>query len=68
MDPQPRADSVYRLSTVHVIRLVAPLLPDAVPDGFADLSPDGALRLLGALRWVATMRHCPPSERQTRTK
>jgi hypothetical protein len=25
MEPQPRADSVYRLSTAHVIRLVAPL-------------------------------------------
>jgi hypothetical protein len=24
MDPQPRADAVYRLSTAHVIRLVAP--------------------------------------------
>jgi hypothetical protein len=24
MDPQPRADSAYRLSTAHVIRLIAP--------------------------------------------
>ena len=25
MDPQPRGESVYRLSTTHVIRLIAPL-------------------------------------------